>query len=462
MGHRYSLAFLTVFDLGPVEAVRVAAETGYDLVGLRLLPAAASGEPDYPIMTDDRLLAETAAAIRDTGIGVADVEIVAAEAGDRRGGPSRPSSSAAQRLGARNVLVAGDDPEEARLTESFAALARLAAGFGLTVDLEFMPWTKVPDLAAARRIVEAAGRGERRRADRRAALRPLGDDARRDRRDAGGADQLRPVLRRAGRLRPERRRADRGGAAGAADAGRGRDRPRGLARAIPADAVISVEIPNHALAERLGPAERAALALRTTRAVVEAARPRSRHSRRTGGHDMRIAVIGAGAIGLTHCRRHRRDRGLRARRHRRSVRRGRGAGGAVRRRPTTATTARSIEAERPDGAIVATPNETHLPIALDCLAAGVPVIVEKPLANTPRRGRGSCSPPSGAAGLPVLVGHHRRHHPVRAAGAGAGRGGRARAARLRQRDRLPDEARRLLRAGLAADAGRRRHLPRST
>ena len=45
----------------------------------------------------------------------------------------------------------------------------------------------------------------------------------------------------------------------------------GFARAIPGDAVISIEIPNHALARRLGPEARAALALRTTRAVVEAA-----------------------------------------------------------------------------------------------------------------------------------------------------------------------------------------------
>ena len=32
MGNRCSLAFLTVCDLGPVEAIRVAAETGYDVV----------------------------------------------------------------------------------------------------------------------------------------------------------------------------------------------------------------------------------------------------------------------------------------------------------------------------------------------------------------------------------------------------------------------------------------------
>jgi hypothetical protein len=47
----------------------------------------------------------------------------------------------------------------------------------------------------------------------------------------------------------------------------------GLARAIPGDTVISVEIPNHALDGRMGAAERAARALAATRAVVEAAGP---------------------------------------------------------------------------------------------------------------------------------------------------------------------------------------------
>ena len=267
---RYSLAFLTVFDLGPVEAVRVAARTGYDLVGLRLLPAAASGEADYPIMTDDRLLAETAAAIRDTGVGVADVEIVRLKP-ETDVAAFAPFFARAERLGARNVLVAGDDPEEARLTERFAALARLAAGHGLTVDLEFMPWTRVPNLAAARRIVETAGEANG---------GVLIDALHYDRSDTtldeiaamprqrinyvqfcdGPADYdpsdagLIEIARRA-RLMP----------------GEGGIDLAGLARAIPPDAVISIEIPNHALARRLAPEERAALALRTTRAVVEAA-----------------------------------------------------------------------------------------------------------------------------------------------------------------------------------------------
>jgi sugar phosphate isomerase/epimerase len=270
MTHRYSLAFLTVVDLGPVEAVKAAAAAGYDLIGLRLLPAAPGTEADYPLLTDDGLLAETSAALADTGLGVADIEIVRLKPG------TDVESFAAffergRRLGARNVLVAGDDPEEARLAESFGRLARLAAGFGLTVDLEFMPWTRVPDLATALRVVEAAGEAnggvlvDALHLDRSAstlaevAALPRGRvnyvqfcDGPRDwdRSDAG----LIEVARRA-RLMP----------------GEGGIDLAGLARAIPGDAVISIEIPNHALAARMGAAERAALALRTTKAVVEGA-----------------------------------------------------------------------------------------------------------------------------------------------------------------------------------------------
>ena len=41
-----------------------------------------------------------------------------------------------------------------------------------------------------------------------------------------------------------------------------------------------------------------------------------------------------------------------------------------------------------DGALIATPNHTHGPLALECLAAGVPVLIEKPLATSLAEGEG--------------------------------------------------------------------------
>ena len=60
------------------------------------------------------------------------------------------------RLGARTLIAAGDDPDEARMTDTFAELCRAAAGFGLSVNLEFTPWARVNSLSAATRVVETA------------------------------------------------------------------------------------------------------------------------------------------------------------------------------------------------------------------------------------------------------------------------------------------------------------------
>lgn len=70
-----------------------------------------------------------------------------------------------------------------------------------------------------------------------------------------------------------------------------------------------------------------------------------------------------------------------------------------------------LAAQRPDAVIVATPNELHVPQALDAVAAGIPVLVEKPVATTHVEALELVTA-SESARVPVLVGHHRRHHPV--------------------------------------------------
>lgn len=66
---------------------------------------------------------------------------------------------------------------------------------------------------------------------------------------------------------------------------------------------------------------------------------------------------------------------------------------------------------RPDGVIVANPNNLHVSTALDCLAAGVPVLLEKPVGVQMDEVRQLVAA-SSTSGVPVLVGHHRRHNPL--------------------------------------------------
>jgi hypothetical protein len=50
---RFSLAHLTVIRLAPPQVIEVAARTGYDTVGLRLV-GGTEITPAYPLMDDKR------------------------------------------------------------------------------------------------------------------------------------------------------------------------------------------------------------------------------------------------------------------------------------------------------------------------------------------------------------------------------------------------------------------------
>lgn len=70
-----------------------------------------------------------------------------------------------------------------------------------------------------------------------------------------------------------------------------------------------------------------------------------------------------------------------------------------------------LASDPPDGAIVATPSDLHVAHATACLAAGVAVLVEKPISTTVADGL-RLTETAEAHGVPLLVGQHRRHSPV--------------------------------------------------
>lgn len=67
--------------------------------------------------------------------------------------------------------------------------------------------------------------------------------------------------------------------------------------------------------------------------------------------------------------------------------------------------------DKPDGIILATPSHQHVEGGLECVAAGVPVIVEKPI-GVDVSSAARLVAAGEAAGVPVLTGHHRTYSPV--------------------------------------------------
>jgi len=79
--------------------------------------------------------------------------------------------------------------------------------------------------------------------------------------------------------------------------------------------------------------------------------------------------------------------------------------------PLYPSLAEMLARERPDGIVLATPNALHATQALECIAAGIPTLVEKPLAHTLAEGMRVCEAAE-RAHVPILVGHHRMHSPI--------------------------------------------------
>ena len=79
--------------------------------------------------------------------------------------------------------------------------------------------------------------------------------------------------------------------------------------------------------------------------------------------------------------------------------------------PLYASLAQLFASQHPDGVILATPNRLHVAQALQCIEAGVAVLVEKPVADSVDEGLQLCAAVE-RAGARVLVGHHRLHSPL--------------------------------------------------
>ncbi len=69
--------------------------------------------------------------------------------------------------------------------------------------------------------------------------------------------------------------------------------------------------------------------------------------------------------------------------------------------------------DRPDGIVLVTSNQLHVEHARTCLAARVPMLLEKPVARTVAEAQ-SLADEMDESEVKVLIGHHRAHTPIMA------------------------------------------------
>ena len=125
---------------------------------------------------------------------------------------------------------------------------------------------------------------------------------------------------------------------------------------------------------------------------------------------VRIAVAGAGLIGLRHIEEIEKSRSARLA----SIVDVSPKAGEVAKQsgvPLFGSLAELFGKDRPDGVILATPNQLHAAQGLECVTARVSALVEKPVADNLQDGIELCDAAK-RADVKLLVGHHRRHSPI--------------------------------------------------
>ena len=151
MGH------LTMLDTTPPDWVSLAHDAGFDAVGIR---AAAIGptEQEWPMRAGSAMFTETLRRMADTGVRVLDAELVRI-APQTVVASYQPLLETAAALGASFINVMGDDPDPSRARDTFAALVESARPYGLRPAIEAIPYMQVKTLSDAAMLVGESGGG---------------------------------------------------------------------------------------------------------------------------------------------------------------------------------------------------------------------------------------------------------------------------------------------------------------
>lgn len=156
MKNLFSLAYLTIPGTHPVDQIEIAAHCGYDGVGLRSISQKLPGEPDFSL-TNQEMFQNVKAALNRTGIRLMDIEL--ARVGDGIDVLSYEGDFAkAAELGARYAIASIWTADRPFALKQLGLLCDMAARYDMLINLEFMPFSNVHDLAETVEVMDAVSR----------------------------------------------------------------------------------------------------------------------------------------------------------------------------------------------------------------------------------------------------------------------------------------------------------------
>lgn len=139
--YKLSLAYLTIQDLSPIEAVKIASSSGFSHIGIRLLPAIYN-EFIYPIIGDKQLKSDLKKTLNDYNIEIADAELIRLNAKTDIL-KFKELFDTCEELNINNITVVSDDPNINRFTEKYTSLCDLVNPYNISLNIEPIPWTSI-------------------------------------------------------------------------------------------------------------------------------------------------------------------------------------------------------------------------------------------------------------------------------------------------------------------------------
>jgi sugar phosphate isomerase/epimerase len=157
MTRKFSLAYLTIPGTDPISQINIAAEAGYDFVSLRPIPMHLPNEPLFQFDQDKNLFNNIKQALKETNIKIMDIELARVRE-DLKVEDYESAFAASAELGATDVLSSVWTQDKEFTFKNFAKICDLAAKYKLKVNLEFVTFSGLTDLAGALEVLNKVER----------------------------------------------------------------------------------------------------------------------------------------------------------------------------------------------------------------------------------------------------------------------------------------------------------------